>query len=146
MPALRNHKDPVPQDGCMGIAIKTPGIHHISLRTTDLARAKQFYVELLGFPVVVETGEVCLVLAGTSLIGLRGPVAETPKGDAFDPFRVGLDHFALTCPDMQELERIAAALENAGIWNTGIKKLDAFNAHYVGFKDPDGIKLEMWLG
>ena len=33
-----------------GIAIQTSGIHHVSLRTTDLARARVFYIDRLGFP------------------------------------------------------------------------------------------------
>ena len=33
-----------------GIAMKTTGVHHVALRSTDLARAKVFYIERLGFP------------------------------------------------------------------------------------------------
>ncbi|HUH12085.1 MAG TPA: VOC family protein, partial [Longimicrobiales bacterium] len=77
--------------------------------------------------------------------GLLGPGPETAAGDAFDPFRVGLDHVAFACESHDELERVAAALEEQGVWNTGVKELAAFGAHYVAFKDPDGIKLELWL-
>ncbi|MGQ0816020.1 MAG: VOC family protein [Gemmatimonadota bacterium] len=124
----------------------TSGVHHVSLRITDLARAKRFYHETLGFPVVVEMPDLCLVQAGNALIGLRAATAEMPQNDSFDPMRVGMDHFALACSDLEELKRVTAALEAEGVWNTGVKHLEAFNAHYVGFKDPDGIKLELWLG
>ncbi|MGH7481912.1 MAG: VOC family protein [Longimicrobiales bacterium] len=130
----------------MPIEVRTAGLHHISLRTTDLARSKRFYHELLGFPVLVEMEGLCLVKAGSSLIGLRAPTEETPRGDTFDPFRVGMDHVAFACDSMDELHRVAQALESADVWNTGVKEQPAFGAHYVAFKDPDGIKLELWLG
>jgi catechol 2,3-dioxygenase-like lactoylglutathione lyase family enzyme len=38
----------------MKIEIKTPGVHHIALRSSDLLRSKRFYTETLGFPVVLE--------------------------------------------------------------------------------------------
>lgn len=129
----------------MNIGVKTPGLHHISLRTTDLPRARRFYHEGLGFAVVYEDEELCLLKAGRGMIGLRAPTSDTAAGDTFDPFRVGLDHVALGCESREELDRVAAALEEEGVWNTGVKELAAFGAHYVGFKDPDGIKLELWL-
>jgi glyoxylase I family protein len=33
----------------MAINMKTPGVHHVSLRVSDLERSKKFYVETLGF-------------------------------------------------------------------------------------------------
>lgn len=38
-----------------------------------------------------------------------------------------------------------APLEETGIWSTGVKEVPKFGAKYVAFKDPDGIKLELWL-
>ena len=129
----------------MSIGLKTPGLHHISLRTTDLSRARRFYHDVLGFAVIYENDEMCLVKAGAAMVGLRAPTADTAAGDAFDPFRVGLDHVAFGCDSHDELERVAAALAAHGVWNTGVKELAAFGAHYIAFKDPDGIKLELWL-
>lgn len=130
----------------MPINPQTAGVHHVSFRTGDLARAKKFYTETLGFPVAVEMGDVCLVMAGKTLIGLRAPTEQTRAGDTFDPMRIGMDHVAFSCDSLEELNRVAAALEAEKIWNTGVKRLDAFNASYVAFKDPDGIKLELWFG
>lgn len=129
----------------MHIAVKTSGLHHISLRTSNLVRSRRFYHEMLGFDIIFESDELCLVKAGNGMIGLRAPAPETQPGDSFDPFRVGMDHVAFSCTGMDELKRVADGLEQAGIWNTGVKELTAFGAHYVGFKDPDGIKLELWL-
>jgi glyoxylase I family protein len=129
----------------MSIGVNTPGLHHISLRSRDLSRSRRFYHDVLGFPIVYETDELCLMKAGGGMVGLRGPAPETLAGDTFDPFRVGMDHAAFACESLEELERVAAALDGEGVWNTGVKELSAFGAHYVAFKDPDGIKLELWL-
>ena len=125
--------------------IKTPGVHHIALRSTDLARSRRFYAETLGFPIIAEVPNLFLFLAGGTAIGVRGPEAQTQSGDAFNPFRVGLDHIALGCEDEQELERVAAALQQAGVENTGVKLDETLGKKYVAFKDPDRISWEYYM-
>jgi catechol 2,3-dioxygenase-like lactoylglutathione lyase family enzyme len=73
----------------MGISIQTAGVHHISLRVSDFERSKQFYTRTLGLPVAVETDDLCVVLAGNTALGLRGPVDTTARAGSFDPHRVG---------------------------------------------------------
>ena len=128
-----------------GIAMQTSGIHHVSLRTTDLARARVFYIERLGFPVLMEEPGLIIFAAGATAIALDAPSADTPAGDRFNPLRVGLDHLALACPDSMELRRVAAALTAAGINNTGVKVDPTLNKEYVAFKDPDGIAWEFYM-
>ena len=86
----------------MSMNIKTPGVHHVALRCTDLERAKRFYTETLGFALIADLPNLFLFLAGGTAIGVRGPESETPGGDRFNPFRVGLDHIALGCEDESE--------------------------------------------
>ena len=129
----------------MATGLKTPGLHHLSLRSTDLERSKGFYVGLLGFPVVMEVPGLLLFAAGRALFGARGPDQATPAGDGFDPFRVGLDHVALVCEDEGELERLEQELAAAGVWTTGVKTDEALGKRYVAFKDPDGIKWEYYM-
>jgi glyoxylase I family protein len=129
----------------MKIEIKTPGIHHIALRSSDLLRSKRFYAVTLGFPLILERENLFIFLAGSTAIGVRGPEAATPKGDAFSPFRVGLDHLALACAEEAELERVAVALTAAGVDNTGVKLDPTLNKQYVAFKDPDGIAWEFYM-
>ena len=81
----------------MAINMKTPGVHHVSLRVSDLERSKKFYVETLGFKHLMDADNICLFLAGGTAFGLRGPTAEMPKGDKFNPHRLGVDHIALAC-------------------------------------------------
>ncbi len=103
----------------MSISLQTSGVHHVTLRSTDLQRSRRFYVETLGFPVALEAPNLIVTLAGATAVVLRGPDAQTPTGDVFNPFRVGLDHVALACTDETELERVGSALSKAGVENTG---------------------------
>jgi catechol 2,3-dioxygenase-like lactoylglutathione lyase family enzyme len=134
------------EESRMSINLQTPGVHHVSLRVSDLARAKRFYAETLGFPVVLDTPDVFLFAAGGTVFGLRGPSADTPPGDRFNPCRVGLDHIALGCTEDGELERAADALLAAGIENTGVRLDATLGKRYVAFKDPDRIAWEFYVG
>ena len=129
----------------MTIDIKTPGIHHLALRSADLERSRRFYAEILGFPVVLEAPNIFIFLAGSSAVAVRGPESGTPQGDVFSPFRVGLDHVALACPDEAELERVALALSGAGVENTGVKLDEVLGKRYVAFKDLDRIAWEFYM-
>jgi glyoxylase I family protein len=128
----------------MAIQMKTPGVHHVSLRVSDLDRAKKFYCETLGFQHLMDADNLCLFLAGGTL-GLRGPTDAMPKGDKFNPHRVGVDHIALACSDASELKRVADALSAAGIENTGAKRDETLGKDYVAFKDPDRIAWEFYM-
>jgi glyoxylase I family protein len=129
----------------MPISIKTSGVHHVALRSTDIQRSKRFYLETLGFPLALEGDNIFLFMAGNTPFGVRGAEDGTPQGDAFNPHRVGLDHVAIACDDEAEIDRVAAQLSEAGVWNTGAKTDPTLGKKYVAFKDPDGIKWELYM-
>lgn len=129
----------------MPVDITTPGVHHVSLRVRDFERARQFYVDTLGFQVVLDAPGLFIFLAGRTAVGIQGPTERTPDGDVFNPFRVGLDHIALACDDEGELERVAAALAEAEIENTGVKTDETLGKRYIAFKDPDRIAWEFYM-
>ena len=129
----------------MSINIKTTGVHHVALRSSDMERSKRFYTETLGFELALETPELFLFMAGGAAFGVRDRDAQTPDGDKFNPFRVGLDHVALACGDEAELDRVAKALTEAGIENTGVKTDATLGKRYVAFKDPDRIAWELYM-
>ena len=119
--------------------IRTTGIHHATLRSSDLARARIFYVERLGFILLKDGPDQFAFAAGESSIRVLGP-SEPPGAD--EPRRpgrrgAGLDHIALACDGGTELRRAASALTAAGIEHSGVL-VDAGN-EYVAFDDPDGI-------
>jgi len=127
------------------ITPRTTGIHHLTLRSSDLGRSRAFYGNTLGLPIVIDTPELFAALAGDAAIVVRGPDAQTPAGDRFSPFRVGLDHVALACAKESELERVSAALAAAGVPSTGLKFDAVLQRRYVAFKDPDGIAWEFYM-
>lgn len=128
----------------MPIEIKTPGVHHLALRVSDLERSKKFYLDQLGFKAALEQPELVIFFAGNTAIALRGPNENMEDGDQFNPFRVGLDHIALGCDQREELERVAQALQEHDIENTGIKLDPTLQKDYVAFKDPDRIAWEFY--
>lgn len=128
----------------MPIEIKTPGVHHIAVRVSDLARSKDFYLGKLGFKAVLDLPELVIFFAGTTAVALKGPEGKVANDDRFNPFRVGLDHIALGCDNRGELERVARALADHGIENTGIKLDETLQKDYVAFKDPDRISWEFY--
>ncbi len=124
--------------------IHTNGLGHIALRVTDLARAKQFYSEILGFPVVMEFADVVLVNAGGVLLGMRGGNPETAPDDRFNPLRVGIDHLALAVSDPAALEGLQKQLDAAGVRNNGVEDDTTTGGRYISFYDPDGIAWELY--
>ena len=125
--------------------INTPGVHHITLRTSDYQRAKQFYIDDLGFEVILEKPNLFIFFAGGTAVAIRGPEASTPSNDQFNPFRVGLDHVALGCTDEEDLEKFAAKLNSLQVENTGIKVDETLGKKYIAFKDPDRISWEYYM-
>ncbi|MDR8390808.1 VOC family protein [Aliifodinibius sp. S!AR15-10] len=121
--------------------MKTPGIHHISLRVSDFEHARNFYIDILGFQIAHEQENLVIFLAGNTAIGIL-PAQEPGE---FKSLRTGLDHLALGCENESELKRVATALADAGIENTGIKKDETLGKLYVNFKDPDRISWEFYM-
>lgn len=128
----------------MSINLSTPGIHHIALRSADFARSRKFYVELLGFPVLLEAENIFILGVGNFALAVRGPESATPAGDSFSPFRVGLDHLALAAADNAEIDRVAGLLKQHNVWTSGPSTDPVLGKYYLAFKDPDGIKLELY--
>src|SRR5215467_10139853 len=119
----------VPQvrEGAVPGQIPTGEIHHLRLTVTDLARSREFYTQLLGFEVAVESppaddpaaAEAFKILfggvvmaRGNLIMGLR-PMA--PSGDRFSPDRVGLDHLSFSVPSHADLERAVQLFEEHGV-------------------------------
>lgn len=128
----------------MAISPQTSGIHHLALRTSDMSRAKSFYVDTLGFTLALETTDLFIFIAGSTFIGIR-PAVVNDADEKFNPFSIGLDHLALGCSDEAELQRVADALSEAKIENTGVKMDETLGKKYVSFKDPDKINWEFYM-
>jgi glyoxylase I family protein len=135
--------------------IPTGDIHHLRLTVTDIERSREFYTSVLGFDVIAESppaddpsaAEVfktlfggVVMLRGSLVLGLR-PMA--PRGDRFDPDRVGLDHLSFSLPSYGDLERAAACLAERGHRHGEIASVPSFGISVLSFEDPDGVQLEL---
>jgi glyoxylase I family protein len=120
------------------------GFSHVAIRVTDLARARHFYVEVLGFPVIIEIEGVVLVQVGSGAIGIRADAEGAKPGDRFDPHRVGLDHVSFAVDTVEQLEQMERDLDAAGVPNDGVHDEPVLNAKGLVFYDPDGIAFELY--
>jgi glyoxylase I family protein len=125
----------------MDINPKTPGIHHINLRCSDLDRSKKFYRDIIGFPIAIENDELFAFPVGGVFIVFK------KAGDnmKFNPFTIGTDHVAIACESEEELNRVAKGLSDAGVENTGVKLDPTLQKLYVAFKDEDRIQWEFYM-
>jgi glyoxylase I family protein len=126
------------------MSLLTGGLHHLTIRTTDLAGAKRFYVDTIGFQAVRERDGSVLLNAHGTLFGLLGAAPETSPDDRFDPFRVGLDHLALAVDHAESLYELKQQLDAAGVRNNGVQDDTLTGARYIAFYDPDGIAWELY--
>lgn len=119
--------------------------HHITVRVTDLRRARAFYEGVLGLTVDQDfPGEkLRCKLDGTSTrLVLVPPLPGTPDGDRFTERRIGLDHVAIGVP-AGEVARLAARLAEAGVPNSGVKA-DRMGPAMITFRDPDNVQWEFF--
>ena len=126
------------------MSLLTGGLHHLTIRTTDLARAKRFYVDTIGFQAMRERDGSVLLNAHGTLFGLLGAAPETSTDDRFDPFRVGLDHLALAVDNAESLYELKQQLDAAGVRNNGVQDDTLTGARYIAFYDPDSIAWELY--
>ena len=121
------------------------GFHHITLRVTDLARARDFYEGVLGFEVDQDfPGRKLRLRPGgtdTRLV-LVPALPGTPGGDRFSERRIGLDHLAIGIGSRAELDRMAEALRVAGV--PVALNQDAVGNAIVHFRDPDNFQWELF--
>ena len=125
----------------MAINPKTAGIHHINLRCLDLEEAKNFYRDVIGFPIVLENDQLFAFPVGNVIIVFKKADGKTQ----FNPFTIGTDHIAIACECEEELNRFTKGLSDAGVENTGVKLDPVLQKNYVAFKDPDRIQWEFYM-
>ena len=119
--------------------------HHITLRVSDLRRARMFYEDVLGLAVDQDFPEekVRLRFAGTSTrLVLVPPLPGTPAGDRFTERRIGLDHLAIGVA-VGTVAGLVRTLNDAGVPNSGVKA-DPLGPAMITFRDPDNIQWEFF--
>src|SRR5579872_4203499 len=124
--------------------LNAKGLSHLGLRVTNLARAKRFYVDTLGCKLVREIDGALLVDVYGMLIAMYETESTSARKDHFDPFRVGLDHLALSVEDTSTLEVLKQDLDAAGVRNHGVEEDPETHDKYISFYDPAGIAWELY--
>lgn len=92
----------------------TQGAHHIGLAVGDVAEARDFFVEALGFTVAAERPDypAIFVTDGTTLLTLW-QVADPAGAAPFDRrANIGLHHLALRVADLDALRTVFARVQN----------------------------------
>jgi len=124
--------------------LNASGLSHLGLRVTNLARAKRFYVETLGCQLLRETDGGILVNVSGMLVALYETDSDSANYDRFNPFRVGLDHLALTVENSGTLEDLKRYLDAAEVRNHLVEEDPETHDKYISFYDPDGIAWELY--
>jgi catechol-2,3-dioxygenase len=121
-------------------------LNHAVLYVRDVQRAVAFYQEALGFsPVMAFPGAAFLQAPASNNDHDLGLFEIGPKAGPSQAGRatVGLYHLAWEVETLDDLERIAAKLEDLGAL-VGASDHSTTKALYA--KDPDGIEFEVsWL-
>ena len=120
-------------------------IHHIALRSMDFAKTKNFYQDVMGFPLVMDKPDLIIFLARNVFLAFKKAEPRDNNFSTFSPLEVGLDHIAITCEREEELHLFTKKITDAGVENTGVKLDETLQKLYVAFKDPDGIKWEFYM-
>jgi len=117
-------------------------VDHLVWRVRDLSETERFYAALLGTPQYRAADSLMYQVGETRLFFTRcgGNHAGT-----YDKERVGLNHCALGVRSLEDLKKIRAQLDAAGIAHSGIK-LDPYGSkEFIWMDDPDGLRLEFYL-
>ncbi len=118
--------------------------HHIAIIVSDYEKAREFYVEKLGFSLVREVwreeqqdylrmlrlGQTCLEL----FVKPDAPERVT------NPEAMGLRHLAF---HVENVEEAAAWLNDMGIETEPIRVDKVNGGRFTFFRDPDGLPLEL---
>jgi glyoxylase I family protein len=130
------------------------GLHHFAYRCRDAEETRRFYEDLLGLPLVhliradhvPSTGEYCPYVHLFFQLGDGSYVAFFDLGDdeasAPSPNTPGwVNHLALRCGSLAEVEEAKRRLEAAGVDVIGVTDHKFIKSIY--FFDPNGIRLEL---
>ncbi|WP_201860267.1 SMU1112c/YaeR family gloxylase I-like metalloprotein [Microvirga soli] len=120
-------------------------IHHVAMICSDYDRSKQFYSQILGFPIIREVWRAerqswkCDLQLGSVQIELFSFPNPPPRPSG--PEACGLRHLAFR---VKALEPMITHLENYGILVEPVRVDEHTNQRFTFFADPDGLPLELY--
>lgn len=119
-------------------------IHHVAIIVSDYQKARHFYVDILGLPIIRENYrperqdyklDLQLNDAELEIFGMQNP----PKRPNF-PEAAGLRHLAFKTKD---IEAAVAYLAEQGVECEPLRTDDFTGKKMTFFFDPDGLPLEL---
>lgn len=120
--------------------------HHVAIISSDYARSKAFYTEILGLPVIREVHraernsyKLDLQLPDGAQIELFSFV-DPPRRPSY-PEACGLRHLAF---EVAELDAAVAHLHAHGVEAEPIRVDEFTGRRFTFFADPDGLPLELY--
>jgi glyoxylase I family protein len=125
------------------------GLHHITLRVSDLDRSRAFYSALPEFVLDQDFPDLKKLryrIGDTRMrLVLCAPLPGTPQGDRFDERRIGLDHIAVGVRGGREsLDQLEIVLRRIGADTDGVKLDRAGELAMITFRDPDNVQWEFF--
>ena len=130
----------------MSAQIELKGFHHLTLTVTDIERARNFDLGVLGLKVIAEISPTRFIAGNDHVFfGITEPPdpAQAIEDDRFSENRVGLDHLSFTVDSRQDIERAQQLFDDLGVPHAEINDLPDFGIAVMMFSDPDNIQLEL---
>jgi len=122
------------------------GIHHIAIICSDFKISKEFYVNLMGFPIIHEvyrkerdSYKLDLALPGGTQLELFS-FPNAPARPSY-PEAQGLRHLAFQTTD---IETAVKELKEKGVEVEPIRTDEHTNKRFTFFSDPDGLPIELY--
>lgn len=118
--------------------------HHIAVISSDYAKAKEFYIDKLGFQLVREVYRpeqqdyLRMLQQGDTVLELF--IKPQAPERVTNPEAKGLRHLAFR---VEDIESAAAWLRSLGIETEPIREDTCNGGRFTFFKDPDGLPLEL---
>jgi len=118
-------------------------VGHVHLKVSDLDRALDFYVGVLGFDVMARIGDQAAFISAGGYHHHIGLNTWESKGAGPPPRNsTGLFHTAIRFPDRRNLGQAVKRVVDAGIPLTGASDHGVSEAIYLN--DPDGNGVELY--
>lgn len=118
--------------------------HHIAVISSDYAKAKEFYIDKLGFQLVREVYRpdqqdyLRMLQLGDTVLELF--IKPQAPERVTNPEAKGLRHLAFR---VEDIEPAVAWLHSLGIETEPIREDPCNGGRFTFFKDPDGLPLEL---
>ena len=118
--------------------------HHIAIIASNYEKAKEFYVEKLGFQMIREVyrpeQQDWLWMIGQGDLVLELFIRPHAPARVNNPEALGLRHLAF---HVEDVEAEAAWLNQMGIVTEPVRVDPVNGGRFTFFKDPDGLPLEL---